>query len=187
MADTLDMGTEGEDRGEVAMTEQRHRIEPDCSREEFLAVAKVYAREVVDNHDLTVSVSDLKWDVSDRAKRRAGAVTHRDGDPESVVLTWSQFDESGWAAAAATIRHELIHVHLLNEADDSTHGDRFSDLARKLETDVHCERFSDPEWWVVCKDCGTRLARYRRSKLVKHPIEYTCGECGGDFRVESND
>lgn len=187
MTDILDMGSEGRDRGDVTSTVERHRVEPGCTRGEFLAVAKVYAREVVDNHDLTVSVSDLEWDVSERAKRRAGAVKHRDGDPQSVVLTWSQFEERGWSATASTIRHELIHVHLLNEADDSTHGDRFRDLARELETDVHCERFSDPEWWVICQDCGNRLARYRRSKLVTHSNEYACGECGGKFRVESNE
>ena len=178
------MGSDGTSRSAVADTARRFRIDPDCSHEEFLAVAKVYAREVVDNHDLSVSVSDLEWSVSDRAKRRAGAVTHRNGDPQSVVLTWAQFAERGWSATAATIRHELVHVHLLNEADDPSHGDRFRELARQLDTDVHCERFTDPEWWVVCEDCGTRLARYRRSKLVTTPEAYACGDCGGDLRVE---
>lgn len=181
------MGSDETHRPEVAATARRFRIDPDCSREEFLAVAKVYAREVVDDHDLSVSVSDLEWSVSERAKRRAGAVKHRDGDPKSVVLTWAQFAERGWSATAATIRHELVHVHLLNEADDPSHGDRFRDLASELDTDVHCERFTDPEWWVVCEDCGTRLARYRRSKLVTNPEAYACGDCGGDLRVESGD
>lgn len=180
---------DGDEKGpsEVAATARRFRIEPDCSRDEFLAVAKVYAREVVDNHDLSVSVSDLEWSVSDRAKRRAGAVKHRDGDPKSVVLTWDQFVERGWSAAAATVRHELVHVHLLNEADDPSHGERFRELARQLDTDVHCARFTDPRWWVVCEDCGTRLARYRRSKLVRDPEAYACGDCGGDLLVDPGD
>jgi predicted SprT family Zn-dependent metalloprotease len=75
-------------------------------------------------------------------------------------------------------------VHLLNEADDPSHGPRFRDLADRLETHVHCDRFVDPDWWVVCESCETRLARYRRSKLVQNPGDYACGNCGGDLRVE---
>ena len=157
-----------------------------CSHEEFLAVARVYARDVVAEYDLSASVSALDWEVSTRAKRRAGAVKYRDGDPKAVVLTWDHFANRGWAAAAATIRHELIHVHLLNEHGDASHGERFDRLAERLHTHIHCDRFVPPEWWVVCTDCGARLARYRRSKLVANPDEYRCGDCGGPFRVERN-
>ena len=164
----------------------RYAVSPDCTHEEFLAAAKLYAREVVDRHDLSVNVSDLEWDVSLRAKRRAGAVKWRDGDPESVVLTWEHFAGQGWEAAAATIRHELAHVHLLEEADDPSHGEAFQRLADELDAPVHCDRFAEPKWWVTCRDCGARLARYRRSKLVSQPGEYRCGDCGGEFRVERN-
>jgi hypothetical protein len=177
-------GTEKSRSEDVTTVTEAYAIDADCSRAEFLAVAKVYARDVVDRHDLSVTVSDLEWEVSTRAKRRAGAVKHRDGDPEAIVLTWAQFAERGWRATAATIRHELIHVHLLNEADDPSHGPRFRDLADRLETHVHCDRFVDPDWWVVCESCETRLARYRRSKLVQNPGDYACGNCGGDLRVE---
>jgi SprT-like protein len=171
-------------RPDVTATARRFRVDPDCSREEFIAVAKVYAREVVDRHDLSVSVSDLEWTVSEHAKRHAGAVKHRAGNPQSVVLTWAQFAERGWSAAAATIRHELIHAHLLNETGDPSHGDRFRELARRLDTNVRCELFARPDWWVVCEGCGSRLARYRRSKLVSEPEAYACSDCAGDLRVE---
>jgi predicted SprT family Zn-dependent metalloprotease len=163
-----------------------YRIDADCTRAEFLAVCKVYARDVVDAHDLTVAVSDLDWAVSTRAKRRAGVVEHRDGTPETIKLTWEHFESKGWPAVAATVRHELIHVHLLNEADDASHGERFRRLADRLDTSVRCERFADPKYWVVCDDCGTRLARYRRSKLVERPERYACGDCGGPLSVERN-
>ncbi len=165
----------------------RYAVSPDCTHEEFLAAAKLYAREVVDRHDLSASVSDLDWEVSTRAKRRAGAVKWRDGEPRAVVLTWEHFVEQGWAAAAATIRHELVHVHLLEEEDDASHGPAFRRLAGLLDAPRHCERFAEPKWWVTCRDCGARLARYRRSKLVANPDEYECGDCGGDFRIERND
>jgi predicted SprT family Zn-dependent metalloprotease len=60
-------------------------------------------------------------------------------------------------------------------------------LAEELETHVHCERFTPPEWWVRCTDCEVALPRYRRSKLVEQPDKYRCGDCGGQFRVERNE
>lgn len=166
---------------------ERYAVGPDASHEEFLAAAKLYARAVADRHGLAVDVTDLDWEVSTRAKRRAGAVVYRDGEPRTVRLTWGQFANRGWRAAAETVRHELVHVHRIAEADDPSHGEAFRRLADRLDAGVHCGRFTDPEYWVTCTDCGARIARYRRSKLVEHPEQYACGDCGGDFRVESAD
>lgn len=163
-----------------------YEIDSGASTRELLAVAKLYAREVAERYGLAVDVRALEWEVSKRAKRRAGAVRYRDGEPRTVSLTWKQFQNRGWRATAETVRHELIHVHLLNEAGDASHGERFRDLAEELGTTVHCDRFAEPDWWVVCDDCGERLARYRRSKLVENPGGYRCGECGGRLSVEEN-
>jgi len=178
-------GTRGTDARPPAGPVERYAVSDDASPEEFLAAAKLYAREVVDRHDLSVDVRALEWDVSKRAKRRAGVVKHTDGEPEEVLLTWEHFAANGWAAAAGTVRHELAHVHLLNEASDASHGTAFRDLADELDAPRHCERFADPNYWVVCTDCDARLARYRRSKLVKRPGDYRCADCGGAFRVEA--
>ncbi|WP_231187495.1 hypothetical protein [Haladaptatus sp. DYF46] len=64
----------------------------------------------------------------------------------------------------------------------------FPDLPVKAtEWEVqHCERFTAPKWWLVCKGCGGRSARYRRSKTVRNPEQYCCSECGGSFRVEDD-
>ncbi len=163
-----------------------YEIDSTASVPEFLAVSKLYARDVVEHYGLTASVSDLEWTVSKRAKRRAGAVSYRDGVPESVSLTWEFFETHGWEATAETIRHELIHVHLLNERGDGSHGDRFRELADELDTHVHCERFAEPNWWIRCDACGTQLVRYRRSKLVDEVDSYRCGACGGELRAIEN-
>jgi predicted SprT family Zn-dependent metalloprotease len=162
-------------------------ISPDCSRQEFLAACKIYAREVVDKHGINVNVSDLSWEVSMRAKRRAAAVKHLNGDPKSICITWEFFQEKGWSNVAETIRHELIHVHLLNKnSDEIGHGEKFEMYADKLDTSTYCERFSEPKWWIVCEDCGGRIARYRRSKVVKSPENYECSSCGGRLYVKNN-
>lgn len=170
--------------GEDLPAPASYAVSPPCTHEEFLAAAKVYAREVVRAAGLTVTVSDLSWRVSTRAKRRAGAVHHRNGRPQSVSLAWRQFENSAWSETASTIRHELIHVHLLNENGDTGHGPQFRRLAEGLDTSIHCQRFATPEWWVRCEDCDSQLARYRRSKLVSNPSAYECGNCGGDLRVD---
>jgi len=88
-----------DDRGDgdpaaVAGTADSTRVDPsyyavdaDATETEFLAVCKVYARDVVRAHNLTVDVGGLDWQVSRRAKRRAGQVRYRDDEPEAVVLT----------------------------------------------------------------------------------------------------
>jgi predicted SprT family Zn-dependent metalloprotease len=161
-----------------------YHLTADATVEEFLAVSKLYARDVVDRYELTVDVDALDWEVSTRAKRRAGAVKHRDGRPEVVSLTWAYFETMGWDAMAETIRHELVHVHLLNEHSDGSHGERFRRLAETLRTGVHCERFAEPRWWIVCRSCGQTLARYRRSNLVENVESYRCSGCGGALRRE---
>ncbi|WP_224337487.1 SprT-like domain-containing protein [Haloprofundus halobius] len=163
-----------------------YAVGPEATVPEFLAVSKLYAREVVRHYGLTVDVSGLDWEVSKRAKRRAGAVKHRDGTPETVSLTWEFFQNCGWEATAETIRHELVHVHLLNEEGDGSHGARFEELAAELDTHVNCERFAEPKWWIRCASCGTALARYRRSKLVENTESYRCGSCGGSLRLSEN-
>jgi len=174
------------DRDDPALDTGFYAVDADTTTpEEFLAVARVYAREVVENHDLSVAVDDLDWEVSERARRRAGAVRYRDGDPEVLSITWTLFENRGWGAAAETIRHELIHAHLLNEHGDPSHGDRFEAWADRLRTAVTCELFAEPNYWVVCRDCGSELARYRASKLVKNPGDYRCGGCGG--RLEARE
>ena len=34
---------------------------------------------------------------------------------------------------------------------------------------------------VVCVDCGNKLYRQRKSKLINYPELYTCGVCGGEL------
>ncbi|WP_254832468.1 SprT-like domain-containing protein [Haloglomus salinum] len=175
------------DDGDSRIDPAYYAVDTDASEAEFLAACKLYAREVVDAFGLSADVGRLDWQVSRRAKRRAGQVRYRDDEPEVVVLTWGYFERRGWAAMASTVRHELVHVHLLNEYGDGSHGERFERWAERLDTCVSCELFTTPEWWVVCEDCDAALARYRESKLVRRVDEYRCGECGGDLRLADGD
>jgi len=163
-----------------------YAIEPGGSEGEFLAVAKVYARDVVAEFDLDVTISAIDWEVSKRAKRRAGLIKYKDETPRKIILSWKLFTNKGWDSVAATIRHELIHAHLITTKGDGTHGADFETLAEELQTHVHCETFVDPEWIIQCRDCEVEYQRYRRSKVVSQPDQYSCGACGGTLAVFEN-
>lgn len=164
-------------------TEERYALSSGCTDGELRSVVKIYARKVVEAHDLAVAVSSLEWEISHRAKRRAGALFRSDGHPQRIQIARRHFENSGWLAVTSTIRHELIHAHLLNTERDVGHGKRFQQFAEALDTSVHCERFSEPSYWVRCEECGREIARYRESKLVKQADQFRCGDCGGRFSV----
>jgi len=77
------------------------------TRTELLARVRRYARTV----DLPIALDAVSWEISERAKRRAGSC-HYDADTESVTirLTWRAYRTHGWATFRDTVRHELIHA-----------------------------------------------------------------------------
>lgn len=162
---------------------QSYHIDRNASPSEFLAASKCYARAIVDDFDLDVVVSELDWDVSTRARRRAGATRYDASGPIGIRLTWRYFETFGWEAIAKTIRHELIHAHLLTTTGDGSHGPLFRQLALELDVDIHCERFSEPRWVIECQQCDARFHRYHRCPLVDETIRYKCGDCGGRLHI----
>ena len=88
---------------------------------------------------------------------------------------------------SAAVRHELIHAWQYHEFGDADHGSTFTRWTDCLDTSKHCERFTAPKWWLICEDCGGQIARYRRSKTVRNPEQYSCSECDGAIRVEEGD
>lgn len=150
---------------------------------ELIERAEDYAASV----PLAVDLESVTWEVSRRAKRRAGACRY---DPDSgdvtIRLTWAAYETFGWEEFSGVVRHELVHAHEFQEHGESGHGPRFRALADRVDAPRRCRRFVPPAYWVTCLDCEERLARYRRSKLVKHPDRYRCGSCGGRLAVESN-
>ncbi|MEF8812732.1 MAG: SprT-like domain-containing protein [Halovenus sp.] len=77
-----------------------------------------------------------------RARRERGR--SRDDTPEAVVLTRGQLEYDGWTAMAATIRHELVHAHLIGAYGDASHGERFRRLADRLGAPRHCDGSPTP-------------------------------------------
>lgn len=150
---------------------------------ELLARAKQYARTV----PLSLDYGAISWEISHRAKRRAGVCLFDPSTEEVTIrLTWDAYEAFGWERFTATIRHELIHALEFRERGESGHGEFFERKARELDAPRHCPRFSEPNYWVVCTGCDNQIGRYRRSKLVKNPQKYRCGDCGDELRVDTD-
>jgi SprT-like protein len=94
------------------------------------------------------------------------------------------FSEFQFEPFNVIVHYESIHAWQYHEFGEANHGETFTRWTDRLDTSQHCERFTTPKWWLVCEDCGGWIARYRRSKTMRNPEQYCCGECGGSLHVE---
>ena len=181
---------------------------------DLVAWSRAYAREVRRDRFVDVRFDLVDWEVSTRAKRRAGALkrprvegaevgttidweTARTPDgrradgrpfPATLSLTWGAFESFDRAEWQSTIRHELIHLEQYQQCGTTDHGSEFKTRAADLDTGVHCDVFTDPEYVLHCRDCdGTVAYRYRECKLVRRAEEYRSSCCGSPLRVADSD
>jgi predicted SprT family Zn-dependent metalloprotease len=154
-------------------------IEEPTTRAELRERAAAYAETV----PIDVDTGAISWEVSDRAKRRAGCCLY-DGSGVTIRLTWGAYREAGWRRFTATIRHELIHAWEFQRFGESGHGERFERQADRLDAPRHCKSFTEARLRLQCvRECGWQADRHRASPPVKRPREYRCGDCGGKLRV----
>ncbi|ELY71424.1 SprT family zinc-dependent metalloprotease [Natrinema versiforme] len=155
--------------------------------DEIVARARIHAREVIDESELAVDLGALEWDVSARARRRAGLCRwHADREVATIVLARRAYERYDWPDFAGIVRHELVHAWEFQQFGESGHGDRFRERAAALEAPRYCEAFARPRYVLRClaADCDWRAKRHRASKPVKSPDQYRCGGCGGSYEVE---
>ena len=150
---------------------------------ELLDRARRYAATV----DLDVDLDAVSWDVSRRAKRRAGACVYRRTDNTVTIrLTWAAYRSFGWAAFTDVIRHELVHAWEFLTFGESGHGERFRAQADAVDAPRHCPSFSVPRLQLCCTatGCAWTADRHKASKTVREPEAYRCGDCGSRYVVE---
>jgi predicted SprT family Zn-dependent metalloprotease len=154
--------------------------------DEIVARARIHAREVVDEYDLELDLGALEWDVSGRARRRAGLCRYHADGTATIVLARRAYERYDWEEFAAVVRHELVHAWEFQCFGESGHGARFREMAGRLEAPRHCRSFADPRYALRCRDgdCDWRATRHRASKPVRTPERYRCGNCGEAIAVE---
>ena len=181
------------------------------THEDLLAWSRAYCKAVRRERFVDVRFDLVEWEVSTRAKRRAAAVK-RPKIPEAAVgepIDWERAEAAGgrvadgrpfpatlsltWDAFAAfdrdewesTLRHELIHLEQYQRCGTTGHGSAFRARADELDTEVHCEAFSEAAYVLRCGDCDGLVARrYRECKLVRRADEYRSSCCEAPLAVE---
>ncbi|WP_129114587.1 SprT-like domain-containing protein [Halegenticoccus tardaugens] len=155
---------------------------PAETHDELLARAREYAETV----DLPVDLSAVRWEVSTRAKRRAGACLYDRGSGTTTIrLARAAYRAYGWDRFAEVIRHELIHAWEYQRFGESSHGPRFRRKAADLDVSVRCPRFSAGRLRLVCTDpaCDWTAERHRASATVTEPERRRCGSCRAPYEV----
>lgn len=146
--------------------------------------AAAHAADVAAEHLPELPVESITWETSTQMQRTAGkAGYNRKTEEITIRLSWDAYESYGWEEFARTVRHELIHAWQYHERGEADHGPTFTWWLEPLDTDRHCEQYTDPKYWLICERCGKRNPRYKRSKVVKQPEAYSC-QCGGDIRAE---
>ncbi|WP_179233939.1 SprT-like domain-containing protein [Halorubrum halodurans] len=161
------------------------------SRTELVEAIRTYHKWAADHYPIDVDVEAFPVEVSDKMKKTAGKVLHMKGSDtvKCVRYAFNAYQKWGWEQFAETIRHELIHVHTVQNYGRGGHGSPFKRLVKPLDTHRHCETFSEDEakYILYCKECGEIVAhRFRKSKTVKHPEKYRSKCCNAPLRMEDN-
>ncbi|WP_255148772.1 SprT-like domain-containing protein [Halorarius halobius] len=145
--------------------------------------ARRYARTV----DVDAALDAVSWEVSARAKRRAGACIH---DPETgavtIRLAARAAERFSREAFEAVVRHELIHAWEYQQFGEAGHGRRFRKQADRLNVETTCPTFSVPRLRLYCTaaGCDWSAERHRASAVVTDPEDRRCGACGARYEVE---
>lgn len=102
-------------------------------------------------------------------------------DKEELKISKHIFENFDMERVEKTIRHEAVHVWQYQNGY-SGHGRSFEVWMGEFDIDKEAEsRAADPNYVVSCQACGVEYRRVKKSKVVKEPERYNCGECGGDL------
>lgn len=137
---------------------------------------------------LDVDLDGIPVEISDRMTKTAGKVSYIKGTDEIKYIRYAYkaYQKWGWEKFAETIRHELIHVHTVQNYQKGGHGRLFKMLVDPLDTHRHCESFTKDEakYILRCTDCGNDVGhRHRESKIVKKPQKYRSKCCSSPITV----
>ena len=119
------------------------------------------------------------------ANKRSGAFVIELSD---VLLTASE------QACRQTLAHEILHTCY----GCQNHKKRWQHYAEMMNAayGYQISRTDSPErlgverkgvvrYLVECTQCGAEIPRTRRSRLVEHPENYRCAQCGGRLTVKT--
>lgn len=158
---------------------EEHEMPDELSREDVHGYVADWKRKI----------GNAKYDTYIEPKRYGKRITGREYAYReyAVGVAVRSFDaKDTWKD---TVAHELAHVtaYIENGHESAGHGSLWKMEAERLDADpsrtdrVAPENRVDPNYIIECQDCGYTWDRQRKSKIVKYPERYNCGDCGGNL------
>lgn len=147
--------------------------------------AESYAKSVIEEYDLDVSDATYDFSVTGRLTRTHGNIRGSVNNHDyTIKLSSHAIDNFGWDHIKGVIRHELAHlVTYLEHGMHSESDPRFKEKLRMLDAPESTdEPATKPKYIVVCRECGHKYKRHKKSKVIKKPQRYSCGDCDGPLR-----
>lgn len=128
--------------------------------------------------------------VNTRARTRFGCCRTRMG--RHTIEVAAALLEADEQAIRQVLAHEVLHTC----PGCANHGAKWQHWASLMSqrfgydirrTDSHgalgIKDTRPIRYWVICRRCGNRTPRMKRSSLVEHPERYRC-KCGGSLYIE---
>lgn len=150
----------------------------------FRNACEEYSEWAIENYEvLKVDLSSVTIEVSEQMVRTAGKAGKKRSAPTDYFMriAYDAYLKWGWSEKIqSTIRHELIHLRQYQETGDGDHGEGFKRMAKKVDTSVHCQKFTEYNYGVFCSVCDQMVAgKYRECKMIKQPERYRSKCCDG--------
>jgi len=140
--------------------------------------------------EFEVDLSEIEITVTARMTRKWGSFRVKrspSGEEQQLRISRNAIDEHGFDEVKQTIRHEAVHAHQHQEGYGLSHDWTFRKWCDEFDISVHVDKpSSKANYHIICENCGIVGKRQQRSKIVKNPERYKCGECGGKLHSEKN-
>lgn len=141
------------------------------------------AREFIREHDLDIELGeDVVIKVSGRLTRASGNWRHREDGPNLIKISRHVIENKSYEEIKGVIRHEVGHEVDYRRRGRTDDDWKFQQLSQELDFPMNAEGPArEYQYLVECQECGHQYGRQQKSKIIKQPEKYRCGECNGEL------
>lgn len=124
-------------------------------------------------------------------KRQAGRASYSDN---LLIISKRFLERANREDIIKMLKHEIAHIAVYNITGMSqNHNSMWEREMKKLGVETpkrtHDYQLAEYKYIITCSndDCDHKFGRYRKSKVVKCPHNYTCPKCGSKLESDGTD
>lgn len=138
----------------------------------------------------------LAFEINTRAKHRWGQCKRVSSILNCFTININHIlldEKNNEQALIDTLMHELLHTckgcfnhknewKRLAEKVNGIYNYNIKRTASEVDygIEIETENITEPKYKIQCTNCGKVYTRQRKSKVVAHPENYRCYDCGGE-------